>query len=132
VPHERTAQPWRDWNLDELLAFAGRHPAAVARRMFEYQRGGFDLVDVTVPCLHWRDSLGNVRVTTLEPATARGICTLCAESYEVHGQTVNGRWPHMGELCFCAGTREDRVTLRAGVTFMETQQSQWYWFLLTR
>lgn len=129
VQHPRTAEPWKNWNLDELESFGVEYLDAIAPRTFEYQRGGFDLVDVTVPCIHWLDTLSQVRVTTLEAATARGLCTLCAESYEVHGQMTEGRCPDMGDLCSCGGTREADVHLRAGITFMETQQSQWYWHL---
>jgi hypothetical protein len=132
--HARTSAPWKDWTVDELLAFVRRaHPSAIADRTFEYQRGGFPLVEVTVRCIHWLDTLGQMRVTTLDHASADGLCTYGAdEPFEVHGRTEKGRWPDLGDSCSCRGTKEAPVSLRMGVTFMETQSVQWYWNLLAR
>lgn len=133
VIHARTKQPWMDWTVDELVAFVRRHTYAIAPRTFEYQRGGFPLVEVTVPCIHWLDTLGEMRVTTLDYAAADGVCTYCTEEeFEVHGRTEKGRWPDLGDDCTCRGTKVAPVSLRLGVTFMESQQSQWYWHLLGR
>lgn len=131
VLHPQTDAPWKEWtDLDALRALAAQYPDAVADRTFEYYRGGFDLVDVTVPCLHWFDQLGKVRVTTLDVTTAPNVCEFCIEEYESHGQTVKGRTPHLGDACFCGGTKRDKVTLLAGRTFLNHMTSHWYWSLL--
>ena len=130
VIHARTEKPWRDWSIDELARFVRLHPYAIASRTFEYQRGGFPLVDVTVPCIHWLDTLGHLRITALDYGVADGLCTMCAdEPFETHGRMEKGRWPQLDELCSCGGTKVAPVALRLGVTFMETQDSQWYWKL---
>jgi hypothetical protein len=113
---------WTDWPGD-VQAFAAAHPEAVAVRDFEhYVKGSTHSSDVSVPCIHWLDTLGQVRVTTLEAGRTLGPCWWCV-----------GDWSHLRDICpTCHGTNETVVYLRAGVTFIESlpDATMWRWRLL--
>jgi hypothetical protein len=95
--------------LVQLAQFESAHPEAVAVRQFVYERDGFEHADVDVPCLHWLDPNGRLRVTTLLFAKTIGTCRTCC-----------GDRAHLANDCpSCEGTKLAPLYLPCGLTFIE-------------